>query len=104
MADVAAAILALQESAAAQDEAEAAAEGCCISDGEVATSDGAACCSGSSGSLDSCCTIDGSMVFSDNSPLTSGELSASDAAALDAASCCWENEPVTYGDDWLGCI
>jgi len=94
-------IMAIQ---AAQEDAEVVAESCCISDSAVVTSDGAPCCSGPSGSLDSCCTIDGSMVFSDNSPCTSGDLSASDAAALDAASCCWENEPVTYGNDWLGCI
>ena len=44
------------------------------------------------------------MVFFDNTLVTTEELSASDAAALEAMACCWENEPVTYGADWLGCI
>jgi hypothetical protein len=54
--------------------------------------------------LNSCCTIGDEMVFFDNTLVTTEELSASDAAALEAMACCWENEPVTYGADWLGCI
>jgi len=53
---------------------------------------------------DSCCTTDGEMVFCDNSLVTAEELSANDRAALEAMACCWENEPVTYDGDWLGCI
>lgn len=110
LADVAAAIQALQETAATEASAASATEGACTADGAVCTAGGSACCSGSSGSasmdaaIDSQCTIDGEMVFSENSSLTAGEISASDAAALEAASFCWDNIPVTSGGDWLGCI
>jgi len=110
MEEVVAAIQAIQETQAAESSCSESLSNCCISDGEVCTSGGNACCAGSSGSdsmdeaWDSCCSIDGDMVFSDNSPVTTDELSASDRAAIDAMSCCWENEPVTYGSDWLGCI
>ncbi len=110
MEDVVAAIQAIQETQAAEESCSSALTSCCISDGEVCTSGGSACCSGSSGSegmdeaLNSCCTIGDEMVFFDNTLVTTEELSASDAAALEAMACCWENEPVTYGADWLGCI
>ena len=110
MEEVVAAIQAIQETQAAEESCSSALTNCCTSDGEVCTSSGSACCSGSSGSesmdeaLNSCCTIDDEMVFFDNTLVTTEELSASDAAALEAMACCWENEPVTYGADWLGCI
>jgi len=110
MEEVVATIQAIQESNAAKSSCSGSLSNCCISDGQVCTSGGSVCSTGSSGSesmdgaWDSCCSIDGEMVFSDNMPVTTKELSASDRAALEAMSCCWENEPVTYGSDWLGCI